>query len=69
MRARKLNNKMCKKLIFLFQDYHEICNRLVFTQMNPVLSIKDHDMVYWIGDLNYRITDLVNYLIKFMRIW
>ena len=22
------------------------------------LGIKDHDMIYWIGDLNYRITDL-----------
>ena len=22
------------------------------------MYIKDHDMIYWIGDLNYRITDL-----------
>ena len=26
--------------------------------MSPAVSIKDHDMIYWIGDLNYRITDL-----------
>ncbi len=32
--------------------------------MVPAQSIKDHDMVYWIGDLNYRITDLDLDLVK-----
>ena len=32
--------------------------------MVPAMSIKDHDMVYWIGDLNYRITDLDLELVK-----
>ncbi len=50
---------------FVIQDYHEISSRLVFSQMTPALSIKDHDMIYWIGDLNYRITDLVSMLSDF----
>ena len=38
------------------QDYMDICNRLVFTNTFPTKSIKDHDQVFWIGDLNYRLT-------------
>ena len=40
------------------QDYQEICNRMIFQNYIPPKAIKDHDMVYWIGDLNYRLTDL-----------
>ena len=40
------------------QDYNEICNRMIFQNFIPTKAIKDHDMVYWVGDLNYRITDL-----------
>jgi phosphatidylinositol-bisphosphatase len=32
--------------------------------MVPAVAIKDHDMIYWIGDLNYRITDLDLELVK-----
>ena len=32
--------------------------------MVPAVAIKDHDMVYWIGDLNYRITDIDLDLVK-----
>ena len=37
---------------------------MAFNQMVPAVAIKDHDMVYWIGDLNYRITDLDLDLVK-----
>lgn len=40
------------------QDYHEICSRIVFNQFQPPKYIKDHDQIYWLGDLNYRIDDL-----------
>eukprot|EP00095_Tigriopus_kingsejongensis_P009757 maker-scaffold422_size175911-snap-gene-0.33 protein:Tk09757 transcript:maker-scaffold422_size175911-snap-gene-0.33-mRNA-1 annotation:"type ii inositol- -trisphosphate 5-phosphatase" len=40
------------------QDYHDICNRLSFQNFVPVKGIKDHDQIFWLGDLNYRITDL-----------
>lgn len=46
------------------QDFHEICNRMIFHQLVPAVSIKDHDMIYWIGDLNYRITDLDLEMVK-----
>lgn len=41
------------------QDYHDICARMIFPAGNSVPSkkITDHDMIYWIGDLNYRITE------------
>ena len=40
------------------QDYQEIMSRVVFSNFNPVKTIKDHDMVYWLGDLNYRLNEL-----------
>ncbi|XP_014262113.1 inositol polyphosphate 5-phosphatase OCRL-1 isoform X2 [Cimex lectularius] len=40
------------------QDYNEICSRTSFTAFTPPKAIKDHDQVYWLGDLNYRITGL-----------
>ncbi|RZF36514.1 hypothetical protein LSTR_LSTR008849 [Laodelphax striatellus] len=50
------------------QDFHDICSRASFTfhttPPSPSRSIKDHDQVYWLGDLNYRITDLDPRLVK-----
>ncbi|KAG5346533.1 OCRL phosphatase, partial [Acromyrmex charruanus] len=40
------------------QDYADICARLSFTKYVPPKSFKDHDQIYWLGDLNYRITEM-----------
>lgn len=40
------------------QDFHVIDSRIAFTGFLPPKSIKDHDQIYWLGDLNYRITEL-----------
>lgn len=40
------------------QDYADICARLSFTKYVPPKSFKDHDHIYWLGDLNYRITEM-----------
>ncbi|XP_041988020.1 type II inositol 1,4,5-trisphosphate 5-phosphatase [Aricia agestis] len=41
------------------QDFRDISNRVRFVQPNQLpKAIKDHDQVYWLGDLNYRITEL-----------
>lgn len=40
------------------QDYHEICSRILFNQFKPPKYIRDHSLVYWLGDLNYRIDNL-----------
>lgn len=46
------------------QDYHEICSRMTFNQFQPPRRIMDHDQIYWLGDLNYRIDDLSSDEIK-----
>ncbi|XP_078050429.1 oculocerebrorenal syndrome of Lowe isoform X2 [Augochlora pura] len=40
------------------QDYADICARLSFSKYVPPKTFKDHDQIYWLGDLNYRITEM-----------
>ncbi|XP_035223221.1 inositol polyphosphate 5-phosphatase OCRL-like [Stegodyphus dumicola] len=46
------------------QDYNDICARIAFTQFKPPKYIKDHDHIYWMGDMNYRIMDFDNEQVK-----
>lgn len=46
------------------QDYNDICARIAFSQFKPPKYIKNHDHIYWMGDMNYRIMDLDNEQVK-----
>ncbi|XP_065838324.1 inositol polyphosphate 5-phosphatase OCRL-like [Oscarella lobularis] len=35
------------------QDFHDICNKITFTESRSVLN---HDILFWMGDLNYRLS-------------
>jgi phosphatidylinositol-bisphosphatase len=37
------------------QDYRDICDRLRFATLPSEATLWDHEHVFWIGDLNYRI--------------
>ncbi|KAH6928558.1 hypothetical protein HPB50_016895 [Hyalomma asiaticum] len=44
------------------QDYADICTRLSFGPTDRVLS--DHEQIFWLGDLNYRLADLEHDRVK-----
>ncbi|GJQ87262.1 hypothetical protein Trydic_g8772 [Trypoxylus dichotomus] len=44
------------------QDYRDITDRISFRK--PPQTIKEHDQVYWLGDLNYRINRLTHDEVK-----
>uniref|UniRef100_T1IVI5 phosphoinositide 5-phosphatase n=1 Tax=Strigamia maritima TaxID=126957 RepID=T1IVI5_STRMM len=46
------------------QDFNDICARMIFNQFTPPKSIRNHDHIYWLGDLNYRIVNLDVDLVK-----
>ncbi|GFN84722.1 inositol polyphosphate 5-phosphatase ocrl-1, partial [Plakobranchus ocellatus] len=41
------------------QDFQDILSKTSFKQFNQALSIPEHDAIFWIGDMNFRI-DLPN---------
>lgn len=40
------------------QEFHEIADRAKFRFENRLAYIQNHDLVYWMGDLNYRLDEL-----------
>uniref|UniRef100_K1PPR7 Type II inositol-1,4,5-trisphosphate 5-phosphatase n=1 Tax=Magallana gigas TaxID=29159 RepID=K1PPR7_MAGGI len=40
------------------QDYRDVESKMRFKNFAPPLTISEHDQVFWIGDLNYRINGL-----------
>lgn len=37
-------------------DFHKICDNIRFKTEDETFGILDHQLIFWIGDLNYRIT-------------
>ncbi|KAK2142063.1 hypothetical protein LSH36_1001g00016 [Paralvinella palmiformis] len=50
------------------QDFRDISSKMAFSRnkTQPECGIVDHDMVFWLGDLNYRLSDIENDRAKLM---
>lgn len=46
------------------QDYSDVCSRLAFPAHDKGLA--DHEQIFWLGDLNYRLADLEHDRVKSM---
>lgn len=46
------------------QDYRDILVKLEFNGADGSLCITDHDAVFWLGDLNYRISEMDSDLVR-----
>ncbi|XP_048240023.1 inositol polyphosphate 5-phosphatase OCRL-like isoform X1 [Haliotis rufescens] len=40
------------------QDYRDISSKMTFKQFSPPMTPDDHDLIFWFGDLNFRIDDM-----------
>ncbi|XP_059142806.1 inositol polyphosphate 5-phosphatase OCRL-like [Physella acuta] len=49
------------------QDYKDIMTRTKFKEFSPPLEISEHDIVFWIGDLNYRINLQIDLVKKYIK--
>ncbi|KAK3580413.1 hypothetical protein CHS0354_012436 [Potamilus streckersoni] len=49
------------------QDYKDIESKMRFKQFFPPLTIADHDVIFWIGDLNYRVDMDINTVHAFIK--
>ncbi|KAL3882206.1 hypothetical protein ACJMK2_028574 [Sinanodonta woodiana] len=49
------------------QDYKDIESKMRFKQFYPPLTIADHDVIFWIGDLNYRVDMDINAVHTFIK--
>lgn len=50
------NQRRCKRRN---KDYRDVDRKMKFKTTSTICKIRDHDKIFWIGDLNYRIDDTI----------
>ncbi|OQR74707.1 type II inositol 1 [Tropilaelaps mercedesae] len=48
------------------QDFNDIRNKTAFNNFRPSKAIHEHDQIYWIGDMNYRLQDASRDMVESM---